>query len=202
MKIAMIRSTLLRGSGQVQVIKEVSKRLREKGHSVDIFSRQIEDPIPFSRKFTTLYNRIPWVRGITFGLKCGIILQNFDIIHSQYHPDIFTGNIGKILKNRPHIFTFHGFAPVSQWRSARQRIKMIDHRLGTYLKLRMGVDHILPVSNYLRNQLITYYRIPKEKITTVYNGIDLIKFNPKNSGEMVRKKYKIENYKVVLFLGR
>jgi glycosyltransferase involved in cell wall biosynthesis len=202
MKIAMIRTTLLKGSGQVRVIKEISGRLHEKGHKIFIFSRQIDDQIPFSRKITVFGNKIPFVRGFTFGLKCGLILKDFDIIHTQYHPGIFTGNIAQIFEKIPHIFTFHGFAPIFQWRSAKQQIKMIDHRLGTYLNLRMGVAHILPVSNYLKNELITHYRIPKEKITTIYNGIDLQRFNPKNSGEMIKEKYKIGNNKIVLFLGR
>ena len=100
MKIAIIRTTLLIGSGQVRVINEVSRRLRDRGHVVNVFSRQIDDPIPFSRKITVLFNKLPLLRGITFGLKSGLKLENFDIIHTQYHPGIFTGNIAKAFKKR------------------------------------------------------------------------------------------------------
>lgn len=202
MKIAIIRTTLLIGSGQVRVINEVSRRLRDRGHVVNVFSRQIDDPIPFSRKITVLFNKLPLLRGITFGLKSGLKLENFDIIHTQYHPGIFTGNIAKAFKKKPHVSTYHGFAPVSQFRSAKKKIKMIDHRLGQFLNLRMGVDHLLPVSNYLRDELIHDYGVPEDKVTTVYNGIDLEKFRPKNSGDLIRRKYKLENKKIVLFLGR
>ncbi|MHA1145406.1 MAG: glycosyltransferase family 4 protein [Candidatus Helarchaeota archaeon] len=202
MKIAIIRTTLLKGSGQVRVINEVSKRLRKRGHVVNIFSREIFDPIPFSRKIPVLYDRIPVFRGVTFGLKAGLILKEFDIIHTQYHPGIFTGNVARAFRRKPHVSTYHGFAPISQFRSAKKRLKMIDHRIGHFLHVRMGVDHFMPVSNYLREELIKDYGVPEEKVTTVYNGIDLDRFNPNNSGDIVREKYNLEGHKVVLFLGR
>ncbi|MGQ9782224.1 MAG: hypothetical protein ACUVQ8_08320 [Nitrososphaeria archaeon] len=69
MKIAVIRTTLNRGSGQVVHIGETAKQLMSRGHSIQVFCRQIfedmkgvpvtlvNDPledIPFVRHFCWL----------------------------------------------------------------------------------------------------------------------------------------------------
>lgn len=57
-------------------------------------------------------------------------------------------------------------------------------------------DQIITVSNRIKSRLIEQYRIPSEKITTVYNAIDS-KFD-ENLSE-IKKKGK---HKIVTFLGR
>ena len=57
-------------------------------------------------------------------------------------------------------------------------------------------DHIITVSNRIKNRLIEQYHIPSHKITTVYNAIDT-KIN--TSSEIKNRKRK---HKIVTFLGR
>jgi len=56
-------------------------------------------------------------------------------------------------------------------------------------------DHIISVSNRIKNRLTEQYHIPSEKITTVYNAID----PETNANEINDRK---QNHKIVTFLGR
>ncbi|MBD3228132.1 MAG: glycosyltransferase [Candidatus Lokiarchaeota archaeon] len=202
MKVAIIRTTLNKGSGQVMVMREISKRLIALGHKIKIISRDIREETPHSIEIPVFANNFPLIRGFTFAFRVGLALNKFDIIHTQYHPGIFTGNVGKHLLDLPHVLTYHGYAPIGIWRNPKQRIKMIDHRLGSLFSFHLGIDHFIPVSNYLKNELINFYNVPKNKITTVYNGIDTNRFNPNKNGDLIKKHYGLSNEPIILFLGR
>ncbi|MBC7130376.1 glycosyltransferase family 4 protein, partial [Candidatus Bathyarchaeota archaeon] len=147
-------------------------------------------------------DNIPLLRNFIFPFKSLKYLEDFDLVHTQYHPGIFAGNVSAKLHGKPHIFTFHGFAPIRPWRNYRQKLKMIDHRIGTFFALRFHVDKIITVSNYLKRELITKYFVDKDKIHVIYNGVDTERFNPKVDGNRVRKIYRLGETPVVLYLGR
>lgn len=204
LKVAIVRSTLNRGSGQVVHIREISKRLIKKGYHVELFCREsfveLKD-IRVNCVHVPLKN-VPFLRHFTFASSIARLTSEFDIVHTQYHPGIFGGNFSHMLNDIPHVSTFHGFAPIAHWTNVRQMIKMLDHRIGTFFALRLGVDHIITVSEYLKRILVERYFISPEKITVCYNGVDLERFNPKVDGNILREKYKLKNKKLVLFFGR
>lgn len=106
------------------------------------------------------------------------------------------------LKKRPHVFTYHGFAPIRIGRSASQKLKMLDHRIGTFFSLRTGVDRIIAVSQFLKGELVRWYHLSPELIHVVYNGVDLERFSPELDGRQVRNSYSLGDSPVVTFLGR
>jgi glycosyltransferase involved in cell wall biosynthesis len=79
---------------------------------------------------------------------------------------------------------------------------MVDHRIGTYFSLRLGLDRIIAVSHFLKKELANYYRLDDELTEVIYNGVDLERFDPKFDGRNVRKLYGIEESPVVMFIGR
>lgn len=204
LRIAIIRSTLHKGSGQTRHIYEIASRLFKLGHEVSIFTRKAEvslSPLPvYKVKF--FLDNFPFIRHFGLAAKIGVLVKGFDIVHTQYHPCIFVGNYAKSLHKIPHIFTYHGFAPIRFWINPLQKLKMIDHRIGTFIALRFNVDHVITVSNFLRKELIKFYRFPDKKISIIYNGVDVKKFNPKINSSKLRKKLKIEKNPVILYLGR
>ncbi|MHA1713987.1 MAG: glycosyltransferase family 4 protein [Candidatus Ranarchaeia archaeon] len=204
MKIAYIRTTLHKGSGLANHIFEISKQIRQSRNFTALLCRETNVKMVdiYIRELTFFGSGIPFTRNIIFPFRCIRTLRQFDIIHSQYHPSIFVGNIAKRLLNKPHVFTFHGFAPIRVWRNVSQRLKMMDHRLGTFLALRLGVDKIITVSNYLKNVLIKNYFVKRNKINVVYNGVDTAKFNIGDNGKSIRYRYKLRDNPVVLYLGR
>jgi len=198
-----VRSTLHVGSGQVTHISALARGLEKAGHRVVVFSREAETTVDgvTVRELKFAGDRVPFFRNLVFPFKCLTHLREFDVVHTQYHPGIFVGNASKRLGRR-HVFTYHGFAPVGIWRNPRQRVKMVDHRVGTFFGLRLGVDKIIAVSNYLKKELVNNYRIDAEKVKVVYNCIDVERFSPQVDGQGIRKKYGLGDAPVVLYLGR
>jgi glycosyltransferase involved in cell wall biosynthesis len=205
LNVAYVRSSLLRGSGIANHIIEIAKRIRAAGNSVVIFSHTAHvstEGVPV-QKIRFSGNWIPFFRNVVFPFGSLQHLRNFDLIHSQYHPAIFAGNAASEFLKKPHVFTYHGFAPVRVWRSSKQRLKMIDHRIGTFLALRSRIDKIITVSHYLKDELIRHYFVPEKDIQVIYNGVDLDRFHPRRNGQRIRKLYQVDDGDpVVLYLGR
>jgi glycosyltransferase involved in cell wall biosynthesis len=192
MKIAIVRTVLHKGSGQVVHIRELGQALSARGHQVTVFTARAEErpgrleveeiPARHARDF------LPHLRG-------------YDIVHTQYHPCLYVGGLAR-RRGIPHVFTFHGFAPIRHWNSNRQRLKMIRRRVGTFFGLRLGADGYISVSEFLARALASRYLVPRERIQVVYNGVDLERFSPRVDGGPIREKYGLSSKRVVLYLGR
>jgi len=73
--------------------------------------------------------------------------------------------------------------------------------LTSYFKL---VDHIITVSEYLKDDTLKYFS-ERIKFSTIYSGVDTERFKPlpPESVERIRKKYNIPpERKVILYVGR
>jgi len=192
MRIAIVRTVLHKGSGQVVHIRELAKALEARGHEVTVFTTRAEErpaglkveevPARHARDF------LPYLRG-------------YDLVHTQYHPCLWIGGLAH-RRGLPHVFTFHGFAPIRHWNSPRQRLKMIRRRLGTFFALRLGADGYIAVSRFLADALASRYLVPRDRVEVVYNGVDVARFSPDVDGGTVREKYGLSGKKVVLYLGR
>lgn len=72
-------------------------------------------------------------------------------------------------------------------------------------KLFSATRFIVANSNMVKGQIIKHYAIPETKITVIYNGVDLTRFNPENRTgwrEDARKELAIsQDTKVLLFVG-
>jgi glycosyltransferase involved in cell wall biosynthesis len=204
MRVGIVRTTLNRGSGQVVHIRELARRLRARGYRVEVLCREsfLDGSGLQVRVLEPPLRRVPFIRHFTFAAQLARVADDYDLIHTQYHPGIFAGNLAHLLKDRPHIFTYHGFAPAFRWRSPRQMLKMIDHRAGTFLALRCPIDRVVTVSNYLRRELVRCYHYPDERISVSYNGVDYNRFHPRLRGDLVRERYKLGEDPIVLFFGR
>jgi glycosyltransferase involved in cell wall biosynthesis len=69
--------------------------------------------------------------------------------------------------------------------------------VGTYLDIKVS-DRVIAVSEKTREYYLNQHQIPKEKVSIIYNGVDIEKFSPKISGEQIKKKYSIGNSKLIL----
>ena len=204
LRIVYVRSSLHTGSGLVYHILEIAKRMKRAGNEVAIVCRETEiksKDLPIHElKFAG--DRVSFLRNLVFPFRSLRVLERFDLIHTQYHPDIFVGNIANKFLKKPHVFTYHGFAPIRAWRIYKQRLKMIDHRVGTFLAFRSKIHKIITVSNFLKEELIRRYFIKKERIQVIYNGVDTERFNPNVNENRIRRFYKLGSSPVVLYLGR
>jgi len=113
-----------------------------------------------------------------------------DVIHCHDWMTFPAGILLKRLLNKPLVVTIHSteFDRTGQL-YPNERISKIE-RLGLE-----NADHIITVSNLMKDQLVERYGIQAEKITVVYNAVDLSHYKRK---ELERPS----NEKIVLFVGR
>lgn len=79
---------------------------------------------------------------------------------------------------------------------------MLKNKLANEISSYKSFDHIITVTKDAKNVLEQLFEIPKEKIITIYNGIDLKEFNIKKSKQELRKKYHFsQEEKIVIFAG-
>jgi 1,2-diacylglycerol 3-alpha-glucosyltransferase len=183
---------------------EIASRIKAAGNTVAVVSREAavksrEIPI-YELQFAG--GNIPFLRNMVFPPRSLSVLRNFDVVHTQYHPGVFAGDLAAEWLKKPHVFTFHGFAPIRAWRNPKQTLKMVDHRLGTLFALRTNVHKIITVSHFLKTELIKRYFVEADKIQVIYNGVDLERFTPHIDGVSIRKRYGLGDRPAILYLGR
>lgn len=125
--------------------------------------------------------------------------RKFDII--SFH-DWLSGFAGVILKNNtkmPAVFHIHSVEEQRCMGGGSEVVKEIERESAK------AADKIITVSYSMKDFLISL-GYPREKINVVYNGIDTEKYSLKNVNwsivEDLRKRYRIGDEKVVLFIGR
>lgn len=115
---------------------------------------------------------------------------DFDVVHCHDWMTFPAGILLKRLTKKPLIVTIHSteFDRTGQL-YPNQGIKAIEE---TGLR---EADHIITVSNFMKKQLVKKYNIHPEKITVVYNAIDLSQYKKGNAKKPLDEK-------IVLFVGR
>lgn len=138
--------------------------------------------------------------------------ENFDVVHSQSTSGYGFVKYSKIEK--PFVTTMHGIMKneiasimneggLKNWLV----IPYLFFKYMTNIKKRdmcslQASKKIISDSKELKNDLIKEYRIPEEKITIIYDGIDVNKFKPATVDDF-RKKLRIEkDEKIILSSGR
>jgi glycosyltransferase involved in cell wall biosynthesis len=71
---------------------------------------------------------------------------------------------------------------------------------GTYMELAVS-DRIIAVSEKTKEDFLRQHQISKNKISVIYNGVDCEKFNPKISGDIIRKTYSLGDSPLILTIG-
>lgn len=74
--------------------------------------------------------------------------------------------------------------------------------MGTFFSLRSEFDRVIAVSQFLKKELVVWYRLNPEQIEVVYNGVDLQRFHPKIDSTKVREEYATKDNPLVTFVGR
>ena len=214
MKIAFIRMRYVPYGGAENYLSLVGDELVRHGHEVHIFSNWWKGSNPETVSGPFIFHKVPVIKLSSF-LKilsftiCSYFLikkDKFDIILSFdriLYQDIYRAGDGchrewlekrKVIESPLKIF-----------------LTIINpfHRTILYLEKRIyqgnGCRKIIANSFKGRDDIVRHYRTPDEKITVVYNGVDLNRFKPSNRDihrEEVRRNYRIgENDIVILFVG-
>lgn len=123
--------------------------------------------------------------------------EKFDIIHSHNPPAALSGVCLSKLYNKPHLITLHG-----PW--AGVRLNPIVRGIGRLIEGSVVhlADLITCVSQSLKDEVLSTYRVNREKVVYIPNVIDINLFKPLSKNE-ARKKIGIKtDDKIILFTGR
>ncbi len=212
--------------GVAEVTYNIKKHLEEAGHDVYVITRgKFKEGEPNVARLGCAYS----LGNYTFIIKSFIHLfkllfiekRKFDVIHIQA-----LGGLGLlplvpyIRKSGTKIILTCHTSPVGEIKSiaplkidgkiiANPKFSeivpkytfYIFHHIETLL-LTSIADKITAVSKRTASELMKDYNIPNKKIKVIYNGIDFRLFNQKTNGDAIREKFNLQNYKVLLFVGR
>ena len=197
--------------------KYVTKELSNMGHDVVVFTSSNNRNNDFSdnlriKGIKTDSRFIP--KALQFWLKLPKVLNKidkknrFDIIHFNGLSYFF---LQKKLLNCPHFLTVHHLViDAIEHSSSNKLTRFFDFRgensffMPIFEKWALNsVDRIIAVSNFTKNQIISYYHLKEEKIEVIYNGVDSTLSNfDEQELEAVRNHYNLSNKPIILFVGR
>lgn len=106
--------------------------------------------------------------------------------------DVFHSTDYKVpkLKNTPVIATLHDAIPFKEAEHSNSKLR----RLKNYLlkKVAANADHVITISQAMRDEIHQYFNIPQEKISVVHHGINAAWLKPIAESVNVLKKYQLE----------
>lgn len=155
---------------------------------IDSLERVNIKTIKIVKKGRNPLNYIPFILRSIFIL----FYKSYNLVHAHYgfHSALFAA----IIKRRPLVVTFHRGDAL--YEPFRNKIYFILQRF-----VISRADHIIAVSNEIKNTLIKYLEAQPNNISVITCGIDTDLFSPFNKMKK-RKELEISNNsKVVLFVG-
>ncbi len=125
----------------------------------------------------------------------------------KQHKSKFSHPVISIIHATAWHFGFHG--NIQKFIEVWEKYKNTDDDLMKLIRMEKELyelsDKIISVTKYMKEFVIKYYRIPREKISVIYNGIDTTDFNVLRKQEKIKKKQSLGfecDEKIVLFSGR
>ena len=201
--------------GIARVVNDLSKRLIKDGHEVTVVTyREGNSPYYELDKGVKVYrvdnfminpnNFIDWIMQLNFNMvaKAGEIIAKegkFDVIHAH---DWLVAYAAKTLKqayDMPIVSTIHATEAGrnSGIREANQKYINDTEWMLTYESTEVIVN-----SNFMKSELQRLFGLPFEKINVVANGVNLTNYSGIDRDYDFRRKYALDNEKIILFMGR
>ena len=201
--------------GIARVVYDLSKTLIKDGHDVTVVTYKEGDAPYFEDdKGVKVYrvdnyminpnNFIDWIMQLNFNLiaKANELIAkegNFDVIHAH---DWLVAYAAKTLKNSyniPIVATIHA---TESGRNSGIHDETQRYINDTEWMLTYEASEVIVNSNYMKNELQRLFGLPYEKINVVPNGVNLNLFNGVERDYNFRRRFAMDNEKIILFMGR
>ncbi|WP_223690566.1 glycogen synthase [Leifsonia poae] len=125
-----------------------------------------------------------------------------DVVHSHTWYANGAGHLAKLLHGIPHVVTAHSLEPLRPWKAEQLGG---GYRVSSWIEKTAfeGADRVIAVSEGMRRDILTSYpSLDHEKVTVVYNGIDLERWSPLHDPERARALGIDPDRPAVIFVGR
>ena len=201
--------------GISRVVHDLSHRLIKDGHEVTVVTYR-DGEVPYFEddkgvKVHRIYNYminpnnfIEWIMQMNFAMvaKANQIIAeegSFDIIHAH---DWLVAYAAKAIKESfgiPIVSTIHA---TEAGRNSGIHDETQRYINDTEWMLTYESTEVIVNSNYMKNELQRLFGLPFEKINVVPNGVNLNIFAGVERDYEFRRKYAMDNEKIILFIGR
>ena len=201
--------------GIARVVYDLSQKLTKEGHEVTVVTYR-DGNVPYveddngvkvyriDNYMISSNNFIDWILQLNFNMiaKAGEIIAengNFDVIHAH---DWLVASAAKTLKyayNTPIVSTIHATEAGRNSGISTPEQKYIND---TEWMLTYESSEVIVNSNYMKNELQRLFGLPYEKINVIPNGVDLSLYDNIERDYEFRRKYAMDNEKIILFIGR
>ncbi len=201
--------------GISRVVYDISRTLLKDGHDVTVVTYregnapyfEIDKGVKVYRVDTYMINPnnfIDWVMQLNFNMiaKVNEIISEqgyFDVIHAHDWLVAYTAKTLKNSYNIPIVATIHA---TEAGRNSGIHDEQQRYINDTEWMLTYESAEVIVNSNYMKNELQRLFGLPYEKINVIPNGVNLSLFNGVERDYNFRRKYAMDNEKIILFMGR
>ncbi|MBF4578217.1 glycogen synthase [Frigoribacterium sp. VKM Ac-2530] len=191
------------GGAGVHVV-ELAKALRQ---SIEVQVRAFGDvdPEPHTTGYPDLAE-LAQVNGAlrTLGTDVRIAqdVAGADIVHSHTWYANAAGQLAQMLHDVPHVLTAHSLEPLRPWKAEQLGG---GYRVSSWIERQAyeTADAVIAVSEGMRRDILrSYPGIDEQKVSVVYNGIDLEAWQRVDDAELVRELGIDPDRPSVVFVGR
>jgi UDP-glucose:(heptosyl)LPS alpha-1,3-glucosyltransferase len=214
LKIALLLDKFLPSRGGERYFSYLASELARRGHDVHVFATKVEASgnIPYKVHIIHVWRFPRSLRILTFRWASARAISHsgFDIVHGAAE-----SRVVNVLN--PH----GGVEPAylkQEFSSVSGRIYRTYKILRRYLSLRHYLEtglqkhlyksgrlsHVIAISSMIKRDIVRYYGFPADRITVVFNAVDLAKFHPNNRDlyrEKIRSRLSIDNHEIVLLFA-
>jgi len=201
--------------GIARVVHDLSHRLIKDGHDVTVVTYR-DGNVPYFEDDNGVQvyrvdnfmiqpnNFIDWVMQLNFNMiaKAGEIIAkegNFDVIHAHDWLVAYAAKTLKVSYNLPIVSTIHATEAGRNNGIREEQQKYIND---TEWMLTYESSEVIVNSNYMKSELQRLFGLPFEKINVIPNGVSASNFTVNDRDYDFRRKYAMDNEKIILFMGR
>jgi starch synthase len=185
-------------------VAELVKALRS---SIDVVVRAFGEPRTEEGVFS--YSTPAGLQGANAALKTlGTDLEiandvaGADVVHSHTWYANAAGQIASRLHGIPHVVTAHSLEPLRPWKAEQLGG---GYRLSSWIEQTSfeSADAVIAVSHGMRSDILrSYPALDPERVSVVYNGIDLEKWKPVTDDDILAELGIDPARPTVVFVGR
>ena len=201
--------------GIARVVYDLSHRLIKDGHDVTVITyREGDAPYYEDDKGVKVHridnyminpnNFIDWIMQMNFNMiaKANQLIAeegSFDVIHAHDWLVTYAAKTIKNSYNIPIVATIHATEAGRNSGIHDETQKYIND---TEWMLTYEATEVIVNSNYMKGEVQRLFVLPFEKINVVANGVNLNKFTGIDRDYSFRRRYAMDNEKIILFMGR
>ena len=201
--------------GIARVVYDLSHRLIKDGHDVTVITyREGDAPYYEDDKGVKVHridnyminpnNFIDWIMQMNFNMiakENQLIAEegSFDVIHAHDWLVTYAAKTIKNSYNIPIVATIHATEAGRNSGIHDETQKYIND---TEWMLTYEATEVIVNSNYMKGEVQRLFGLPFEKINVVANGGNLNKFTGIDRDYSFRRRYAMDNEKIILFMGR